>query len=105
MITYDAETNLGTIDIEQPGNQHNILVRQEIQFQNGPVGENGVNGVQNEDVLRLVVTRLQALNAAFPCRENSLAITKIEEAIHWLDHRTALRREQGVEGKREAHVS
>lgn len=71
----------------------------------GPWRRTGVNGVQNEDVLRLVLTRIVALNGIFPCRENSLAITKLEEAIHWLDHRTALRRAQGVEGKREAHVS
>jgi len=104
-ITYDQGTDFGAISIAHPENEQVILVRQEIQFQHGPIGENGVNGVQNEDVLKLLSKRIRALNAEFPCRENSIAITKIEEALLWLEHRTAVRIEQGVEGKNEAHVS
>lgn len=105
-ITYDADQDLGTIEILAHGPPPApILVRQEIQFQHGPVGENGINGVQNEDILKLLAMRLRAFNSAFPCRENSIAITKVEEALLWLEHRTAVRVEQGVEGKNEAHTS
>ena len=38
----------------------------------------------------------------FACRENALALTKVEEALHWLNHRTADRQRRGVEGKNEA---
>jgi hypothetical protein len=39
------------------------------------------------------------LNGKFPCRENSIAITKLEEALMWLNKRTADRVKRGVEGK------
>lgn len=73
-----------------------------IDFQHGPIGENGANGAQVEDVLEAALQRLVFLNTAaggrFACRENSLAITKIEEALHWLEHRTKARQARGVEG-------
>ena len=34
----------------------------------------------------------------FACRENALAITKLQEALHWLEHRTKSREARGVEG-------
>lgn len=73
-----------------------------IRWQAGPINEHGENGVQVEDVLEAALHRLAFLNTAgggkFGCRENSLALTKIEEALHWLDHRTARRQRQGTEG-------
>lgn len=70
-----------------------------VRFQNGPVGENGVNGCHQEDLLAIVLHRLQSFQAgAYACRENAIAITKIEEAMHWLNHRTAQRQKRGVEG-------
>jgi hypothetical protein len=43
--------------------------------------------------------KLQSLNEAFPCRENALTITKIEEAIHWQNARTKDRLSRKVEGQ------
>jgi hypothetical protein len=40
----------------------------------------------------------EGLNKNFPCRENSIAITRLEEALMWLDKRTANRDARGVEG-------
>ena len=75
-----------------------------IKFQLGPVKEVGVNGTQIEDVIDALVTRLKGFQAGdFKCRENSLAVTKLEEARHWLLHRTAARVEQGVEGANLPH--
>jgi hypothetical protein len=71
----------------------------EVRFQNGPVKEHGVNGCHQEDLLAIVIDRLRSFQAGpFACRENALALTKIEEAMHWLNHRTAERQAQGVEG-------
>lgn len=71
-----------------------------ISFQNGPIAENGVNGVTQEALLAIVIDRLRAFQAGpFACRENALALTKIEEAQHWLLHRTRERMARGVEGK------
>jgi len=73
-----------------------------VSFQNGPIGENGVNGCHNEDLLAIVIDRLRGFQSGeFSCRENALALTKLEEALHWLNHRTSDRRRRGVEGTNE----
>lgn len=71
----------------------------EILFQNGPIGEAGVNGITHEVLLAIVADRLRSFQAGpYACRENALALTKIEEAQHWLLHRTRAREARGVEG-------
>lgn len=71
-----------------------------IEFQNGPIDENGVNGVTQEVLLAIVIDRLRSFQAGpFSCRENALALTKCEEALHWLHSRTRARMARGVEGK------
>lgn len=75
-----------------------------IKFQNGAIQENGVNGAQIEDVIDVLVDKLLSFQKSeFACRENALAITKLEEARLWLNERTRKRKEQGVEGKSEKH--
>lgn len=70
-----------------------------VHFQNGPVAESGVNGCHQEDLLAIVIHRLECFQAGtYACRENALALTKLQEALHWLNHRTAKRQERGVEG-------
>ena len=70
-----------------------------ISFQNEPVGEAGVNGVTEGALLAIVADRLRDLqNGPFACRTNALALTKIEEALHWLEARTKERISRGVEG-------
>lgn len=71
----------------------------EVNFQEGPIKERGVNGVCNEDLIAMVITRLEHFQKSeFSCRENSLAITKLEEALLWLRKRTMGRENRGVEG-------
>ena len=67
--------------------------------QSDPISEVGINGLQAVDMLEYVKCLFQSLNDAFPCRENALTITKIEEAIHWQDARTKDRLRRNVEGK------
>lgn len=57
------------------------------------------NGTTLEEMLRVSIERLTDLNKRFPCRENALAITKMQEALMWLNERTRERKERGVEGK------
>lgn len=72
-----------------------------IDFQDGPISEQGVNGVQIEEIIDALVERLEALNTPpFTCRENSVAITKLQEARMWLEERTRLRTKRGIEGTR-----
>lgn len=68
-------------------------------IQSDPISEVGVNGVQALDMLIYTKCFFESLNEAFPCRENSLTITKIEEAIHWQDARTKDRQKRQVEGQ------
>jgi hypothetical protein len=75
-----------------------------IKFQEGPVAENGANGAQIEDVIDALVEELRGFQGGeFRCRENALAITKLEEARLWLNERTRTRVAQGVEGKNLPH--
>ena len=70
-----------------------------VNFQKGPIKENSVNGCHNEDLIAIVIDRLQCLNQGdFACRENSIAITKLEEALLWLNKRTQDRIARNVEG-------
>ena len=71
-------------------------------FQTGPIQENGINGISNESLIAIVIDRLQGFQSGpFACRENALALTKLEEAMHWLHHRTRERLARGVEGTSE----
>lgn len=70
-----------------------------VRFQNGPIKEAGVNGCFQEDLLAIVIDRLEHFQAGdYACRENALALTKCEEALQWLNSRTAGRQKRGVEG-------
>lgn len=71
-----------------------------IGFQHGAVCEAGVNGVTNEALLAIVAHRLKGFQAGpMACRENALALTKIEESLHWLQTRTRRRIAAGVEAR------
>ena len=69
--------------------------------QRGPIKEVGVNGCQIDDMIKFARLTIEAFNKQFPCRENSLAVTKLEEAELWLLRRTQNREARGVEGKSE----
>jgi len=71
----------------------------EVNFQEGSIKEHGINGVNNEDLIAMVVRRLEGFqDSEFKCRENAIAITKLEEALMWLRKRTQGRENRGVEG-------
>lgn len=57
------------------------------------------DGTTNEEVLEVLLDRCNGLYKKFPSRETALAITKLEEALLWLNRRTDLRKKRGVEGK------
>lgn len=65
------------------------------------------DGITNEEVIKVLIHRITYLNekwqsGKFYCRENCLAITKLEEALMWLERRTANRIARQVEGTHEA---
>lgn len=87
---------------------HNfVYVRHDVNslsftIQNGPIKEKGVNGCQVDTIIEAAKEILFGLNKQFPCRENSVAITKLEEALHWLDARKRDRQTRFVEGTSQA---
>ena len=76
----------------------------EILWERGPLGDppGEPNGAFVEDVIEAARQRLQFYQTTnggkFACRENALAITKLEEAMHWLQHRQQDRIDRGVQG-------
>jgi len=96
---FDTADNPST---EDPQGYRSSFSRMVLLFQNGPIGEAGVNGITQEVLLAIVADRLRSFQAGpYACRENALALTKVEEALHWLHHRTRARLSRGVEGTHE----
>lgn len=83
---------------------HNfIYVRHDVNslsftLQNGPVKEVGKNGCQVTDVIAVAKHIIEELNKKFPCRENAMTITKLDEALMWQKKRTDDREARKVEG-------
>lgn len=80
-----------------------IYVRHDVSslsftIQNGPIKENGVNGCQVDTIVEAAKIIIEGLNKKFPCRENAMVITKLDEAIMWLDKRKKDREKRQVEG-------
>lgn len=74
-----------------------VLMR--VDFQNGPIQEVGINGVQQEHLHAIVADRLRSFQAGpYSNRYNAIALTKTEEALMWLQRRTVDRIRRGVEG-------
>lgn len=70
-----------------------------ILFQNGPINEAGVNGVTQEVLLAICIDRLECFQKGpYACRENAIALTKMQEAQMWLQKRTRDRMARNVEG-------
>lgn len=93
--TFDVVTDKERLD----GKGQAPVAIQRIHFQEGAIQEHGVNGVMNEDLIAMIICRLEHFNQTeFRCKENSRAITKLEEALLWLRKRTMGREKRGVEG-------
>lgn len=76
-----------------------VIQHTDIRFQNGAVKEVGLNGISDEALLAVVIDRLRCFqNGSFKCRENAVALTKLETSLLWLQKRTRDRIARGVEG-------
>lgn len=65
-----------------------------------PESEGGdLRNAQLTDLIETSLIMLRYLNNKFPCRENSMTITKLEEAMMWQETRRLNRVARGVEGK------
>lgn len=80
--------------LEDVGND----VGQKLTFMKKENGHVVHDGTTNEEVLRMLIERIKYLDQKLQCRENFVAITKLREALWWLEERTQLRIKMGVEG-------
>ena len=91
---FNANHKYSVSTVQEPS-----TVLQVVAFQKGAIKEHGVNGVCNEDLIAMVIDRLQSFQESeFKCRENAIAVTKLEEALMWLRKRTEGRERRNVEG-------
>lgn len=90
--------NQNTSNHIEINDKHNAIT---FKIQNGPIKENGVNGCQVDEIIETAKLIIEGLNEKFPCRENSMVITKLDEALMWSDKRKKDRTARGVEGKNE----
>ena len=91
---FNANHKYSVSTTEEPS-----TILQVVDFQKGAIKEFGVNGIMNEDLIAMVIDRLQSFqNSPYNCRENSIAITKLEESLMWLRKRTQDRERRNVEG-------
>lgn len=93
----------------RPAGGRTVGIGFKIDWQNGPLaveatedhpaGRLDPTGAFVEGVIQAAIGRIQYYQSTeFRCRENALAITHLEEALHWCQHRTADREARGVEG-------
>lgn len=87
----------------QPNRNFHVLVNHDTNtiaftIQNGPIKEKGVNGCQVDTMIEAAKLIIEGLNDKFPCRENSMTITKLDEALMWLNKRKQDREKRSVEG-------
>ena len=110
-------TEILILDNKGPGNANHVYqvravepnedpylpsVFADIKFQKGLVKEVGVNGLHNEDLIAIVIDRLEGFQSGeFKCKENANAIDLLTAALYRLGDRTADRKERGVEGTSE----
>ena len=64
-----------------------------------------VHGIRPEDVMEIVLERVEALDNLLPCTENKKVIFHLKEAIRWEEKRKLRREMQSVSGTLEPHNS
>ena len=76
----------------------------QIKWQEGVVKNGVANGAMIEDIIDLLISRLEGFNAGpLSCRENAKSIAYLIQAKQWQLERSLRRRAQGVEGTSKPH--
>lgn len=59
------------------------------------------DGTTNEEIMAMLIDRMEFLQSKFPCKENACCITHLQEGLMWLEKRTSDRIKRNVEGRHE----
>lgn len=101
-VEYTISADMkGAAEDHPAENSRRIRACCRLHFQNGVIEPNGdgINGISIEAILAVAEHRLQGFQSGeFACRENAVALTKLQESMMWLHKRTRDRMERGVEG-------
>ena len=111
-IGTNKHTEVFAVDEKGPGNANHIYEIYEtnksialrnrsgrIEFQKGPIKESGINGIHNEDLIAIVIDRLNGFQEGpYACKENGKVLVNLHGALIWLRTRTKKREARGVEG-------
>lgn len=73
-----------------------------LKIQKGPIKENGINGCQVDDGIRLMKMIIEGLNKKLSCPHNDSALFCLDRALEYLEDRKNDREERGVEGESKA---
>ena len=92
---HEVNWNHPTSNFIEINHQCNAIT---FKIQNGPIKEMGVNGCQVTDMIVVAQHIIEGLDKYYPCRENAMTITKLDEALMWQIKRTKDREDRGVEG-------
>ena len=100
------------LKVIKPGHKYKILhilyesVLAEISFQDGPIKEVGINGIQNIDLFDILLDRLEYLqtmhNGKYACNENKDILDHLRKCKAIDKERTRAREKRNVEGTNEA---
>lgn len=86
--------------LDNSGSQTVTFIKKEIDPENSEGAmRTAIEGTTNEEVLYMLLDRLEYLNEKFENHHNVNAIHHIKEALNELNMRTAERLNRGVEGK------
>lgn len=84
---------------EDPENTQTIQFIEKAPIENTTDLRTVNDGTTNEELLEVLINRMEYLQNKFPCRENAIVITKLQESLMWLEKRTTDRKKRNVEGK------
>lgn len=94
---YDRDTNTYLFSRDDATGQP--LVFGQLKFQSGPVREAGINGLQVDDLIALVIQRVQSLNVGeFSDPYNDETVEHLVLAMRAQEKRRLSRQARGVEG-------
>jgi len=63
------------------------------------------DGTTNEEVIEVLLDRLDSLQKMLPCDENAHARNHLKQALGWLEQRTESRTAQKVEATNKPHIT
>lgn len=93
---FNSETNASDPSVSRHGAAATYST---VLFQNGPIGEVGVNGVTQEVLLAILIDRLECFQSgAYANEYNAEALAHVKAAMAALHRRTLERMSRGVEG-------